>query len=118
VFFYSAAYQESQSAVFMLPEKMFLQLSSERSAGDVRITQLDWKNCNNTESKRLHCCCHLPNNFDSHQIFPVLHNGMRHALKIAPSIEESAPHPNPYNKWHLDQFIYSGRAHSRDQQRE
>jgi len=27
----------------MLPEKVSLQLSSEQSLGDVRITQLDWK---------------------------------------------------------------------------
>jgi len=44
VFFYSAAYQKAQSAVFMLPEKgVLLQLSSEQSVGDVGITQLDWK---------------------------------------------------------------------------
>jgi len=27
----------------MLPKKVFHQLSSEQSMGDVRITQLDWK---------------------------------------------------------------------------
>jgi len=43
VFFYGAAYQKSQSAVFMLPEKVSVQLSSEQSVGDVGITQLDWK---------------------------------------------------------------------------
>jgi len=36
-------YQKSQSAMFVLPEKVALQLSSEQSVGDVRITQLDWK---------------------------------------------------------------------------
>jgi len=41
VFFYGAAYQKSQSAVFILPEKgVHLQLSSEQSVGDVEITQL------------------------------------------------------------------------------
>ena len=43
MFFYGAAYQKSQSAVFMLPEKVYLQLSSEQSVVDARITQLDWK---------------------------------------------------------------------------
>jgi len=43
VFFYGAAYQKSQSAVFMLPKKVSLQLSSEQVVGDVGITQLDWK---------------------------------------------------------------------------
>jgi len=44
VFFYGAAYQKSQSAVFMLPGKgVLLQLSSEQSVGDVGITQLDSK---------------------------------------------------------------------------
>ena len=43
VFIYGAAYQKSQSAVFMLPKKVPLQLSSEQSVGDVGITQLDWK---------------------------------------------------------------------------
>ena len=40
---YGAAYQKLQSAVFMLPEKMSLQLSSEQSVDDVGIAQLDWK---------------------------------------------------------------------------
>ena len=26
------------------------------------------------QHKQPHCCCHLPNNFDSRQIFPILHN--------------------------------------------
>ena len=43
MFFYGAAYQKSQCAVFMLPKKVFHQLSSEQSMGDVRITQLGWK---------------------------------------------------------------------------
>jgi len=29
--------------MFMLPEKVSLQLSSEESVGDVVITQLDWE---------------------------------------------------------------------------
>ena len=33
----------SQSAVFMLPEKVSFQLSSAQSIGDVWIAQLDWK---------------------------------------------------------------------------
>ena len=43
VFIYGTAYQKSQSAVFMLPKKVPLELSSEQSVGDVGITQLDWK---------------------------------------------------------------------------
>ena len=39
----AVACQKSQSAVFMFPEKVSLQLSSEQSMGDVMITQLDWK---------------------------------------------------------------------------
>ena len=39
MFCYGALYLKSQSAVFMLTEK----LSLEQSVGDVRITQLDWK---------------------------------------------------------------------------
>ena len=37
------SYQKSQSAMFVLPEKVSVQLSSEQSVGDVGITQLDWK---------------------------------------------------------------------------
>jgi len=43
VFFYGAAYQKSQSAVFMLPEKGVPSAVVEQSVGDVGITQLDWK---------------------------------------------------------------------------
>jgi len=39
MFCYGALYLKSQSAVFMLTEK----LSLEQSVGDVRIAQLDWK---------------------------------------------------------------------------
>ena len=31
--------------------------------------------CCTTDSKRTHRCCHLPNNFDSCWILPILHNG-------------------------------------------
>ena len=36
------AYRRSQSAVFIIPEEMTLQLSSEPSVADVWIMQLDW----------------------------------------------------------------------------
>jgi len=31
------------------------------------------RSCSSTDSKRAHCCCHLPNNCGSHQMFPVLY---------------------------------------------
>jgi len=43
VFFEGAAYQKSQSAVFMLPKKVSFQQASEQSVGDVWIVQLDRK---------------------------------------------------------------------------
>jgi len=43
MFFYGAAYQKSQSAVFMLPEKgVPSAVVGTVRIGDVAITQLDW----------------------------------------------------------------------------
>jgi len=43
MFFYGAAYQKSQSAVFTLPEKGVPSAVVGTAIGDVGITQLDWK---------------------------------------------------------------------------
>jgi len=52
VFFYGAAYQKSQSAVFTLPpKKLSLQLSLEQSVGDVGNMLLDWKRVPQTRSR-------------------------------------------------------------------
>ena len=34
------------------------------------------------DSDRSHCCCHLPNNFCSRRIFPMLHNWTGHIRKM------------------------------------
>jgi len=45
--------------------------------------------CCSTESKRLHCCCHLPN---THQMFLILYNVTGDVLQIAPSNGANCPH--------------------------
>ena len=54
MFCYGALYLKSQSAVFMLTEK----LSLEQSVGDVRITQLDWKRVPQARSRGCKSCRH------------------------------------------------------------
>jgi len=46
--------------------------------------------CCSSDSERLHRCCHLANNFDPRQIFPILHNRLGDAPKL-PFFEDPSP---------------------------
>jgi len=68
--------------------------------------------CHSTDSKMPHGCHHLLNNFGLHRILPILHNGPRDALKIAPSpAGNQGPHlvhcsfsSSQHPKWDLAQL--------------
>jgi len=48
-----------------------------------------------TDSKRPHCCCHLPNNFRSCHLFSILHNGSGDSPQIATFLGSELP-PNTW----------------------
>jgi len=79
------------------------------------------------DSDRSHCCCHLPNNFCSRRIFPMLHNWTGHirkmlllrgmgGLRIPTENMVLNAHSVPHTKRHLDQFIrFSTAQHTHRQ---
>jgi len=79
--------------------------------------------CSSTDSEQQHRCRHLPNNFGSRQIFPLLHNGPPLFPETIPShggsgshlIHGLCAHPSPHPKRHLDWFSRFSTAHGCDQ---
>jgi len=71
-------------------------------------------NCCSTDSDRPHRCCHLPNNFDSQRILPILYNAPGDALpakKIAPSLGILGLQPNTRSvPWPLPSPYTSGTS--------
>jgi len=61
--------------------------------------------CCNADSKRLHCCCHLPSNFGLHRIFSHFTVGWEMPPKLPLPIRISGLPPN---KW----FFGSTRVHT------